>query len=104
MPDKKEADEKGKVLNLDSHGEKLHKGDRAGLIINCPSCQDVGEDHDYEVKQLEGFEKNPTAKRNHRKNLLNLMPHRGVKNSKNSVTRFISTLCLIHFAGDPPPN
>ena len=50
---------------------ELAKGDITDLVIDYPSGQEKGAGHNQQVKQLEGFAKNLTAKRNHGKNLLN---------------------------------
>jgi hypothetical protein len=76
VPDDEKAKEKGKVLNLDPYGEELAKGDMTDLVIDCPSGQGKGAGHNQEIKQLERFVENLTAKRNHGKNLLNLIPER----------------------------
>ena len=62
VPDKKKTEEKGKVLNLDSHGQKLIERDRFNTVEGRPSGQDKGAGHNQKIRHLEGFEKNLTAK------------------------------------------
>ena len=65
VPDKKKTEEKRKVLNLDSHGQKLIERDRFNTVEDCPSGQDKGAGHNQQIRQLEGFEENLTSKWGH---------------------------------------
>jgi len=79
VPDKEEAKEHGKVLNLDPYGEKLSKGKRTALIVDCRGGQGEGKSHDEQVKQLEGFKHQLAANRNHGRYLLHLSrPRAGI--------------------------
>ena len=62
VPDKKKTEEKGKVLNLDSHGQKLIERDRFNTVEGCPRGQDKGAGHNQQIRCLEGFEENFTSK------------------------------------------
>ena len=73
MPEKEKTEENSKVLNPDRNGEKIREGDWVFLMVDYHRGQCEGKDQDYQVKQLEGVEENPTAKRNHSENLLELI-------------------------------
>lgn len=59
--------------------------------MDCPRSQDKGTHHNQEVKQLERFMKNLTAKGMHRKNLPNLVQH---GNTGNTPAPVIILACL----------
>jgi hypothetical protein len=61
MPDEKESQEDGEVLDLDPHGKKFVEGDHAGFIRlhGCPKEKSPG--HDHQVIELEEFEKKLSA-------------------------------------------
>ena len=103
VPEKKETKKDGEVLDLDPHGEKLDEGDRADLMVNCRGSQGKGEDHDQQIKQLEGFEDNFTTKRSHWKNLLNLIPHRRTMNTKDLITGAAGASSFIRLFQDKAP-
>ena len=65
VPGPDEAEKENDILDFHPHGQKLNKGDRAGLVIHYPSGQGKRKDHDEQVKQLEGFEYDLTAERSH---------------------------------------
>lgn len=45
VPNKKKTKKNDKILDLDTHIEKIGKRDRSYLMIGCPSGQEKSEDH-----------------------------------------------------------
>jgi hypothetical protein len=61
------------------------------------------DDHDQQVKQLEGCKDNFTAERSHSRNPLSLIPYRGTMNIKDLITSVAGASSFIRLFQDEAP-
>lgn len=56
VPDQEEAEEKGKILDLDPHLDELRQRYAGILVMDGQGGQAERKDHDQEVEEFKGFE------------------------------------------------